>query len=74
MIGMKNPTLQQIKESLGADKFNSLFGDGAPLEQYNPTGKYLINGSSVDQSTVNNILIKIKNKKIKVNSIRVEDD
>ena len=73
-IGMKNPTLQQLKESIGADKFNSLFGDNAPLQQYNPTGEYMINGSSVDQSTVNNILIKIKNKKIKVNSIRVEDD
>ena len=73
-IGIKNPTLQQLKESLGADKFNSLFGDNAPLQQYRPTGEYLINGSSVDQSTINNILIKIKNKKIKVNSIRVEND
>ena len=73
-ISMKNPILQQLKESLGTDKFNSLFGDNAPLELYNPTGEFLIDGSSVDQSTVNSILIKIKNKKIKVNSIRVEND
>ena len=73
-IGIENPTLQQLKESLGVDKFNSLFGDNAPLQKYSPTGEYLINGSSVDQSTINNVLIKIKNKKIKVNSIRVEND
>jgi len=74
IIGMKNPILQQLKESLGADKFNSFFGKNGSLEQYNPTGEYLINGSTVDQSTVNNILIKIKNKNIKVNSIKVEND
>ena len=73
-IGIKNPILQQLKESLGSDKFNSLFGKNGSLEEYNPTGEYLIDGSTVNQSTANTILIKIKNKKVKVNSIKVENN
>jgi len=73
-IEIKNPILQQLKESLGSDKFNSLFGKNGSLEEYNPTGEYLIDGSTVNQSTANTILIKIKNKKVKVNSIKVENN
>ena len=71
---MKDPLLQQLKDSLGSVKFKSLFGENGPLEEYTPTGEYLIDGSSVDQSTVSNILIKIKNKNVKVNSVKVEND
>ena len=73
-LGMKDPLLQQLKDSLGSVKFKSLFGENGSLEEYSPTGEYLIDGSSVDQSTVSNILIKIKNKNVKVNSVKVEND
>tara|TARA_B100000579_G_scaffold188367_1_gene153699 strand:+ start:338 stop:523 length:186 start_codon:yes stop_codon:yes gene_type:complete len=59
---------------LGVDKYNSFFQSGGALEGYSPTGEYLVNNSNVDQSTVQNILKLIKNKNVKVNSIKVENN
>ena len=73
-LDVNNPIIQQIKDAIGVDKYNSFFQSGGALEDYSPTGEYLVNNSNVDQSTVQNILKLIKNKNVKVNSIKVENN
>ena len=73
-LDVNNPIIKQIKDAIGVDKYNSFFQSGGALERYSPTGEYLVNNSNVDQSTVQNILKLIKNKNVKVNSIKVENN
>ena len=73
-LNVKNPIVQQLKEAIGPEKYNSFFESGGLLKDFSPTGEYLINNSNVDESTVRNVLIRIKNKNAKVNSIKVENN
>jgi len=73
-LNVNNPIVQQLKEAIGPEKFNSFFESGGLLKDFSPTGEYLINNSNVDESTVRNVLIRIKNKNAKVNSIKVENN
>ena len=73
-LDVNNPINQQIKDAIGVDKYNSFFQSGGVLEGYFPAGEYLVNSSNIDQSSVQNILKQIKNKNVKVNSIKVENN
>ena len=73
-LDVNYPIIQQIKDAIGVDKYNSFFQSGGVLEGYSPTGEYLVNSSNIDQSSVQNILKQIKNKNVKVNSIKVENN
>ena len=44
------------------DQFNSFFGPGMSLEGYEPNGQIEINGVTVDQSVINNLLQQIMNQ------------
>ena len=73
-LNVNNPIIQQLKEAIGPEKYNSFFESDGLLKDFFPTGEYLINNSNVDESTVRNVLIRIKNKNVKVNSIKVENN
>ena len=73
-IGIKNSILLQLEEAIGAERFNSFFGEGGALQDFNPSGEYSINGSTVNQSTINNLMSKFKNKTLDIQSIQVEND
>ncbi len=73
-LNVNNPIIQQLKEAIGPEKYNSFFESDGLLKDFFPTGEYLINNSNVDESTVRNVLIRIKNKNVKVNSVKVENN
>ena len=73
-IGIKNSILLQLEEAIGTERFNSFFGEGGALQGFNPTSEYSINGSTVNQSTINNLMSKFKNKTLDIQTIQVEND
>ena len=41
-----------MKNTIGDDQYNALFGPGNDLQGYIPTGQMEINGVSVDQAVI----------------------
>lgn len=73
-IIIKNSVLLQLEGALGTERYNSFFGENGALQDLSPSGEYLINGASVSQSSVKNILSKLKNKTLDIITIKVEND
>ena len=68
-----DPFLIMLQQVLGDDQFNSLFGSGNSLEGFSPNGQMEINGTTVDQSSVNYLLNQILSQNYQINSIQVEE-
>ena len=66
-----DPLLMMLKQAI-PDKFNSYFGSGMALEGYVPSGQIEINGVTVDQSVINNLLQQIMSQNYQINSVQVE--
>ena len=54
------------------NQFNNYFGPGMELEGYSSNGQIEIDGVSVDQSVVNNLLQQIMSQNYQIQSISVE--
>jgi len=68
-----DPFLIMLQQALGDDQFNSLFGPGNSLEGFAPNGQMEINGTTVDQASVNYLLNQILSQNYQINSIQVEE-
>jgi len=66
-----DPLLMMLQQAI-PDQFNNYFGPGMSLEGYTPSGQIEINGVTVDQSVVNNLLQQIMSQNYKINSVQVE--
>ena len=66
-----DPLLMMLQQAI-PDKFNSYFGSGMALEGYVPSGQIEINGVTVDQSVINNLLQQIMSQNYQINSVQVE--
>ena len=66
-----DPLLMMLQQAI-PDKFNSYFGSGMALVGYVPSGQIEINGVTVDQSVINNLLQQIMSQNYQINSVQVE--
>ena len=66
-----DPLLMMLQQAI-PDKFNSYFGSGMALEGYVPSGQIEINGVTVDQSVINNLLQQIMSQNYQINSVQLE--
>lgn len=69
---ISNPFLTLLKNTIGDDQYNALFGPGNDLQGYIPTGQMEINGVSVDQASINSILNQIQSSSLQVRSVTIE--
>ena len=69
---ISNPFLLALKNTLGEDQFNALFGPGNDLQGFIPTGQLEVNGITVDQSSINYLLGQIQSDALKIRSVTVE--
>tara|TARA_Y100000748_G_scaffold63349_1_gene51071 strand:- start:1460 stop:2632 length:1173 start_codon:yes stop_codon:yes gene_type:complete len=69
---MSNPLLMALQQLLGDDQYNTLFGSGSELQGFNPTGQVDVNGITVDESTINNLLNQIMNNNYQIQSVTVD--
>jgi len=63
---------QKLRQAMGDDQFNALFGPDSPLEEFKPTGKISLNNTTVDDATLIGILNQMAQKKVKINSVKIE--
>ena len=68
---ISDPLLMMLQQAI-PDQFNSYFGPGMSLEGYTPSGQIEINGVTVDQSVINNLLQQIMSQNYQINSVQVE--
>ena len=66
-----DPLLMMLQQAI-PDQFNSYFGPGMSLEGYTPSGQIEINGVTVDQSVVNNLLQQIMSQNYQIKSVQIE--
>ena len=66
-----DPLLMMLQQAI-PDQFNNYFGPGMSLEGYTPSGQIEINGVTVDQSVINNLLQQIMSQNYQINSVQVE--
>ena len=69
---ISNPFLLALKNTLGEDQFNALFGPGNDLQGFIPTGQLEVNGITVDQTSINYLLGQIQSNALKIRSVTVE--
>jgi hypothetical protein len=69
---ISNPFLLALKNTLGDDQFNALFGPGNDLQGFIPTGQLEVNGVSVDESSINYLLGQIQSDALKIRSVTIE--
>lgn len=73
MPSQESMAIQQLREALGEDQFNALFGGDGPLAGFMPTGDALLNNKSIDETTLQYIYNRLRKKEIKIKSVSVEN-
>ncbi|MBT3215841.1 MAG: hypothetical protein HOG68_03455 [Candidatus Marinimicrobia bacterium] len=68
-----HPVLEGLRQALGDDQFNALFGPGSALDGYSPQGVYTIDDQSVDESSITYLLNQVINQNISVINVNIED-
>lgn len=68
-----HPVLEGLRQALGEDQFNALFGTGSPLDGYTVQGTYTIDDQSVDESSITYLLNQVINQNISVINVDIED-
>jgi len=63
---------QQLRQALGDDQYNALFGADGPLVGHNPSGNIYLNNSNINENTLNQILSRLAKKEITVKSVIVK--
>ncbi|MBQ34270.1 MAG: hypothetical protein CMG32_05430 [Candidatus Marinimicrobia bacterium] len=67
------PLLQSLKQALGDGQFTALFGSNGDLEGYSPTGRFTLNGETVDETSATGIITQIINGNIPDIDVQVEE-
>ena len=73
MPSQESMAIQQLREALGEDQFNALFGGDGPLAGFMPTGDALLNNKSIDETTLQYIYKRLLKKEIKIKSVSVKN-
>ena len=73
MPSQESMAIQQLREALGEDQFNALFGGDGPLAGFMPTGDALLNNKSIDETTLQFIYNRLRKKEIKIKSVSVKN-
>ena len=73
MPSQESMAIQQLREALGEDQFNALFGGDGPLAGFMPTGDALLNNKSIDETTLQYIYNRLRKKEIKIKSVSLEN-
>ncbi|MDD9880651.1 MAG: hypothetical protein OXU46_04590 [Candidatus Marinimicrobia bacterium] len=73
MPSQESMAIQQLREALGEDQFNALFGGDGPLAGFMPTEDALLNNKSIDETTLQFIYNRLRKKEIKIKSVSVEN-
>jgi hypothetical protein len=73
MPSQESMAIQQLREALGEDQFNALFGGDGPLAGFMPTGDALLNNKSIDETTLQYIYNRLLKKEIKIKSVSVKN-
>ena len=68
-----SPFLQSLRQVLGDGQFNTLFGSNGDLEGYNLTGRFTLNGETVDETSATEIITQIINGNIPNIDVQVEE-
>ena len=63
---------QQLRQALGDDQYNTLFGADGPLVGHNTSGNIYLNNSNINEKTLNQILSRLAKKEITVKSVTVK--
>ena len=66
-----DPLLMMLQQAI-PEQFNNYFGSGKSLEGYVPNGQIEVNGVTVDQSVINNLLQQIMSQNYQIKSVQVE--
>tara|TARA_Y100001970_G_scaffold289601_1_gene420530 strand:- start:1197 stop:2366 length:1170 start_codon:yes stop_codon:yes gene_type:complete len=69
---VNNALLLALKQAIGDDQFNALFGQGNELQGFVPSGQLEINGVTVDESSVSYLLNQIMNQNVVIKSLAIE--
>ena len=69
---VNNSLLLSLKQAIGDDQFNALFGQGNELQGFVPSGQLEIDGVTVDESSVNYLLNQITNQNVVIKSLAIE--
>jgi len=64
--------VQQLRQAIGQDQFNALFGADSPLAGFKPTGSISLNNSNIDDATLQQILNQMTNKNFTIKSVEVD--
>lgn len=67
-----HPIIQALRNSLGDNQFNALFGPDGTFQGYLPNGSYSLNGVTIDESSASYILSQIANKNVTITGVRSE--
>ncbi len=65
--------VQNLRQAIGEDQFNALFGPDSPLEGFKPTGNISLNNTNIDQTRLQQILSQMAQKKLNVKTVKVEN-
>ena len=65
--------LQELRQALGDDQFNALFGGDGPLTGYTPTGNISLNNKTIDEATLKHLYSRLAKKEVKVQSVSVKN-
>ena len=64
--------LEQLRQAIGDDQFNAIFGPGSALQGFKSTGKISLNNTNIDKNTLQQILSQLAKKNLTINSVRVD--
>ncbi len=65
--------IQKLRQALGDDQFNALFGGDGPLAGYLPTGNASLNNKTINESTLQHIYNRLQNKEVKIQTLSVKN-
>tara|TARA_Y100001970_G_scaffold46617_1_gene58843 strand:+ start:435 stop:1604 length:1170 start_codon:yes stop_codon:yes gene_type:complete len=69
---INNALLLALKQAIGDDQFNAIFGQGNELQGFVPSGQLEINGVNVDESSVSYLLNQIMNQNVVIKNLAIE--
>ncbi len=63
---------EKLRQAMGDDQFNALFGRDSPSDGVSPTGKILLNNKTIDEATILGIFNQMAQNKVSINSVEIE--
>ncbi len=67
------PVLQALQQALGEGQYNTIFGPDGILNGYLPNGTVTLNGTTIDEQTMNYIINEFINQNLVISNVEVEE-